>query len=107
VHVLSNGAPPAIASSTVADLAAIGIEAPHAIAPLDVFSWHDLLGARALLMIVAGGFLVGFGTRYANDCTSGHAISGMANLEWPSLVAVLGFFAGGLFATHLVLRWIS
>ena len=38
-----------------------------------------------------GGFLIGFGTRWAGGCTSGHAISGLANLQLPSLVAVIGF----------------
>ena len=54
-------------------------------------------------MIVIGGFLVGFGTRYAGGCTSGHAISGLANFQLSSLLAVLGFFAGGLAATWVIL----
>jgi uncharacterized protein len=52
---------------------------------------------------VVGGFLVGFGARYAGGCTSGHAISGLADLQLPSLVAVLGFFAGGLLVTFGIL----
>jgi uncharacterized protein len=55
------------------------------------------------VMIVGGGFLVGFGARYAGGCTSGHGITGLAALQWPSLVAVAGFFVGGLVATHLLL----
>jgi len=51
---------------------------------------------------VLGGFLVGFGTRYAGGCTSGHAISGLSNFQLPSLIAVIGFFIGGLFATHIL-----
>ena len=54
-------------------------------------------------MLIIGGFLVGFGTRYAGGCTSGHAISGLSNLQLPSLVAVIGFFIGGLIMTHLIL----
>ena len=50
-----------------------------------------------------GGFLVGFGVRYANGCTSGHAISGLSNLQLPSLIAVIGFFTGGLIMTWLIL----
>ena len=57
--------------------------------------YHSAKGAVALL---AGGVLVGFGTRYAGGCTSGHAIMGMSGLNWPSLVATLSFFAGGLSA---------
>lgn len=45
---------------------------------------------------------MGFGARWAGGCTSGHAISGLSNLQLPSLVAVLGFFAGGLLMTHLL-----
>ena len=52
---------------------------------------------------MAGGFLVGFGARWAGGCTSGHAITGLANLQWPSLVAVIGFFAGGLLMVHAIL----
>ncbi len=54
-------------------------------------------------MVLGGGFLVGFGARWAGGCTSGHAISGLADLQLPSLVAVIGFFVGGLAVTHLVL----
>jgi hypothetical protein len=54
-------------------------------------------------MIIGGGFLVGFGARYAGGCTSGHAISGLADLQIPSLVAVIGFFVGGLFVTFVLL----
>jgi len=49
-----------------------------------------------------GGFLVGFGARYAGGCTSGHAISGLSNLQLPSLIAVIGFFIGGLIMTYMV-----
>ncbi|MCH8496791.1 MAG: YeeE/YedE family protein, partial [Balneolales bacterium] len=49
-----------------------------------------------------GGFLVGFGARYAGGCTSGHAISGLSNLQVASLVAVIGFFIGGLIMTFLI-----
>lgn len=54
------------------------------------------------LLLFAGGLLVGFGARYADGCTSGHAIMGLANLKWPSLVATVSFFAGGLLMTALL-----
>jgi uncharacterized membrane protein YedE/YeeE len=101
VALIPNATPPAISERTIADLQALGVERPQALAPLAIFSWQGLLSPRGLVMIVLGGFLVGFGTRYANGCTSGHAISGLANLEWPSLIAVMGFFAGGLLITHV------
>lgn len=53
--------------------------------------------------MVIGGFLVGFGTAYAGGCTSGHAIAGLADRQAASLLAVCGFFAGGLTCTYLVL----
>ena len=71
--------------------------------PASLFSWSALATARGLAIVVGGGFLVGFGTAYAGGCTSGHGITGLAALQLPSLVAVLGFFAGGLAGTHLLL----
>ena len=101
--VLGNGEPLALAASTKADLATLGIGAPGAaLLPPEVFSFHALATVRGLVAIVIGGFLVGFGASYAGGCTSGHAITGLANGQLPSLVAVLGFFAGGLAAVHLV-----
>jgi len=66
-------------------------------------SFYSVSGGFKLL---AGGFLIGFGTRYAGGCTSGHSITGISNLNWPSLVATVFFFAGGLAVTwglgHLI-----
>ncbi len=91
-----------ISTQTIADLQAMGVSYNPGLLPADIFSVDGLLSVRGLLFIVVGGFLVGFGTRYAGGCTSGHAISGLSNMQWPSLVAVVGFFAGGLFMTHFV-----
>jgi uncharacterized membrane protein YedE/YeeE len=55
-----------------------------------------------VLLLLGGGILIGFGTRYADGCTSGHTIMGIANLNWPSLVASLFFFVGGLFFVWIV-----
>ena len=66
-------------------------------------SFDALLSVPGIMLILVGGFLVGFGARYANGCTSGHAISGMSNLQLSSLVVVLGFFLGGLISAHLLL----
>jgi uncharacterized membrane protein YedE/YeeE len=73
------------------------------IAPQEIFSWDGLLSWRGFIMIVVGGFLVGFGTRYGEGCTSGHAISGLSNLQLGSLIAVIGFFIGGLIMTHFIM----
>jgi len=72
----------------------------------NLYSWKSLFTLRGLIIILGGGFLVGFGARYAGGCTSGHAISGIANLQLPSLVAVIGFFIGGLIMTWLILPYI-
>jgi uncharacterized protein len=69
-----------------------------------VFAWPALLTLKGFVSVLVGGFLVGFGTASAGGCTSGHAISGLADLQLPSLVAVAGFFAGGLLATHFMLH---
>jgi len=92
-----------ISAATRADLAGLGITNFEGLVPNEIFSWSGLMSGPGLIMIVAGGFLVGFGSRYAGGCTSGHAISGLADLQVPSLVAVVGFFIGGLFVTFFLL----
>jgi uncharacterized membrane protein YedE/YeeE len=79
------------------------VSVDESFAPTEIFSWDGLFTLRGFIMIVIGGFLIGFGSRYAGGCTSGHAISGLSDLQWPSLVAVIGFFIGGLFVTFFVL----
>ena len=71
--------------------------------PREVFTWPALFTVKGFVSTILGGFMVGFGTAYAGGCISGHAISGLADRQLPSLIAVAGFFAGGLIATHLVL----
>ncbi len=70
--------------------------------PLEIFGMEALSTIKGWLILIGGGFLVGFGTRYAGGCTSGHAISGLSNLQLPSLIAVIGFFIGGLIMTHFI-----
>jgi uncharacterized protein len=101
--LLANPQPVAISARTQADLLALGITDLTGLVPRELFDWSSLLTARGLALLVGGGFLVGFGTAYAGGCTSGHAITGLADLQLPSLVAVCGFFAGGLFGTWLLL----
>lgn len=96
----------AISEATRADLGALGITDFSGLVPVELFSWTALGSLPGLILIVGGGFLVGFGTRYANGCTSGHAISGLSALRVTSLVAVVGFFIGGLIATHVLLPMI-
>ena len=92
-----------LADATRADLSALGLTDFTEILPPEVFSWAGLATAPGLILVVGGSFLVGFGSRYAGGCTSGHAITGLANLQLPSLIAVCGFFAGGLIATFFLL----
>ena len=100
---LSNGEVVAISEATVADIRALGFSAPEGLQPEELFSKESLFSLKGFLILVAGGFLIGFGSRYAGGCTSGHAISGLSNLQLPSLIAVIGFFIGGLITTFLLL----
>lgn len=84
-------------------LAALGVHDVRGLVPHELFNWAALATFRGVVMIVGGGFLVGFGAAYAGGCTSGHAISGLADFQLPSLIAVVGFFAGGLISTWLIL----
>lgn len=92
-----------IADATREELQALGVRDFSGMAPAELFAMGQLGSPVGLAFVVLGGLLVGFGTRYADGCTSGHAISGLASLQLPSLVAVVGFFAGGLILTHGVL----
>lgn len=101
--LLASPEPLQVADSTRRDLAALGIEADGGLVPGQIFGLAGLFSWKGLLLLVGGGLLIGFGTRWAGGCTSGHAITGLANLQLPSLVAVVGFFLGGLAMTHLLL----
>ena len=91
----------------VSQLKGMGItSAGSAYLPEELFDVSSLTNIKSLAIIATGGFLVGFGTRYAGGCTSGHAISGLSNLQLPSLIAVIGFFIGGLIMTHLLFPFI-
>ncbi len=94
---------PALAASTRAALADLGLRDFSGLVPRELISWSSVAGGHGLLLLLAGGVLVGFGTAYAGGCTSGHGILGLATFQRPSLLAVAGFFAGGLAATHLLL----
>lgn len=99
---LSSPQPIALSPSTIADLHSLNIPFDGNLEPGSIFNWDYLFTARGLVIFLGGGFLIGFGTRYAGGCTSGHAITGLSSLQFPSLIAVIGFFIGGLFTTHLL-----
>jgi uncharacterized protein len=100
MHVIG---PVHISPHTTADLAQLGIEHGSGLLPASLFSWRALATVPGFAVIVIGGFLVGFGSRWAGGCTSGHGVSGLANFELPSLIAIAGFFIGGITATFFVL----
>jgi uncharacterized protein len=96
---------------TVLDLQALGVQDFGHLMPTDLFGAEQIFTRKGLIFLVLGGFLLGFGTRYANGCTSGHAIMGLSILNWPSLVATICFMLGGFLMTHLglpfLLRWVQ
>ena len=102
VFLTPAGAVIPISQATVQDLTALGITDFSGLIPAELISWDGLTSVPGFVMVVVGGFMVGFGARYAGGCTSGHAISGLSNLQLPSLVAVIGFFVGGLFVTFVI-----
>lgn len=112
VTLLASPAPVRLSPATVSDLAELGVSVPVATSEGRGFIPHDLLNFQTLatlkgfVLMVLGGFLIGFGTRYAGGCTSGHAITGLSNLQLPSFVAVIGFFIGGLLMTFVLLPMI-
>ena len=107
IRVFSDPSTPlALSASTVEALRGLGVTDLAGFVPAQLISWSALATPAGALMVIGGGFLVGFGARWAGGCTSGHAISGLADLQVPSLVAVVGFFAGGLIVTHLVLPFL-
>lgn len=93
----------AISTATVDVLNSFGIAHSKGLQPEQLFNWSFLGTLQGIILLVIGGFLVGFGARYAGGCTSGHSISGMSGLQLPSLIATIGFFIGGLIATHLLM----
>ncbi len=96
-----------LSEGTVATLEGYGFKNVGAdYLPEEIFGMERLKSFTGILMLLGGGILVGFGTRYAGGCTSGHAISGLSNLQVPSLIAVIGFFIGGLVMVHLIMPFI-
>lgn len=104
VQFLSNNTATDLNPTTIAELQNMGFSNPGAtLVPNEMYSIDVLASPKAILLLVVGGLLVGFGTRYAGGCTSGHAITGLSSLQKPSLIAVIGFFIGGLIMTNFIL----
>jgi uncharacterized protein len=104
--VLSTDQPVQINENLRQELAGYGITDTSNLVPPDIFNFANLFTLQGFIMMVAGGFLVGFGTRYAGGCTSGHAIMGLSNLQLPSLIATCCFMIGGFIMANLFLPYI-
>lgn len=103
-HYLSDPSNVSINPKTIAQLQTMNIDAPQGkLMPDALFSNAVFESPKAIMILIIGGILIGFGSRYAGGCTSGHAISGLSNLQLPSLIAVIGFFIGGLIMAHFIL----
>jgi hypothetical protein len=100
---LQDPSPVVVAPKVAAELAGYGITNTSILVPTDIFNWENLFTLKGILLMVGGGFLVGFGTRYAGGCTSGHAIMGISNLQLPSVIATCCFMAGGFLFANIVL----
>ena len=101
-HYLSNGEMPVLSEATLNSLGQINMSPNNQYLPEELFSIAALNDVKTITILIVGGLLIGFGARYAGGCTSGHAISGLSNLQLPSLIAIVGFFIGGLIMVHLL-----
>lgn len=104
VNFMSAPSNVAISQDTILQLSKLGIDAPEGkLLPNALFGNEVFQSPKLIFILIIGGVLVGFGSRYAGGCTSGHAIAGMSNLQKQSLKAVIGFFVGGLIMAHFIL----
>lgn len=106
VHFFGDPAPVVINPRLIAELHRYSITRQSSLLPEQLFNWHQLFTVKGLFMMVCGGLFVGFGTRYAGGCTSGHAIMGLSNLQLPSLIATISFMTGGFIMADLLLPFI-
>ena len=101
--LLQNPQPVQVNPKLAVELQQYGITNYSNLVPAEIFNWHALLSLKGIIMMVVGGLLVGFGTRYAGGCTSGHSIMGLSNLQLPSLIATISFMAGGFLVANFIL----
>ena len=103
VTLLADPNPVVIHPDLATELSGYGITNYDSMVPTDLFNWSSLLSLRGCIMMVVGGFMIGFGTRYAGGCTSGHSIMGLSMLQWPSLIATCCFMIGGIIMANFLL----
>lgn len=101
--VLASPQPTQLSAPAVASLRQLGVEVTPGLVPAFMGTLGGLLHAKTLALLAISGLLIGFGTRYGGGCTSGHAITGLSTLQWPSLIATVSFFAGGILSANLLL----
>ena len=106
VQFLSSPDPVQVHPNLVNELKDYGITDNSKLLPSELFSFESLFTLRGFIMLVVGGFLVGFGARYAGGCTSGHAIMGISDLQVPSMIATASFMVGGFIMANLLLPFI-
>jgi len=106
MNFFMNGDPIIVNPDLAAELNTYGIDNYDGMVPSQLFTWANLFTIKGFVMMVLGGFMIGFGTRYAGGCTSGHAIMGISTLQWPSLIATCCFMAGGFLMANVILPFI-
>jgi uncharacterized membrane protein YedE/YeeE len=104
--IFTNPVPIALSEATRSDLLDLGISNFSGLVPGEVFNFDILRTLRGWILLAGGGLLIGFGTAWAGGCTSGHGITGIGNLQLPSLIATLAFFAGGIAATFFLIPFL-
>ncbi len=102
-YLLQNPNPIVVNENLLQELQSYNITNTEGLVPAEIFNWSNVFTLKGIIMIVVGGFIVGFGTRYAGGCTSGHAIMGLSSLQWPSLVATICFMIGGFLSANYLL----
>ncbi len=96
-NYLSTDTPIKLNQNTIEDLEKIGFKnIGYSMFPEEIYGNSTVLSIKNISILLIAGICIGFGARYAGGCTSGHAINGLSNFQLPSLIAVTGFFLGGL-----------
>lgn len=103
---LTSEEPITIHQNLRSELSTYGISQIDSLQPAQLFNFENVLSLKGFLVIIVGGFLVGFGTRYAGGCTSGHSIFGLSTFQLPSLIATVCFMLGGMLMANFILPYI-
>jgi len=101
--IFTNPEPIQLSEEALQMFSSWGLSQPIGLNPPEIFN----LSAANIFMLVVGGVLIGFGTRYASGCTSGHAITGLATFQVQSLYAVIGIFSGGIVSSYFIVPYLG